>query len=164
MLKAPALKLTYAEHLAATERLFAAHPSIRTWQDIVKSNVLDPKSATYRKAIDPFGRVRILYGPSYDIVKQALNTPIQGGASYIINKAMIAIQRWLSTHDVRCKMVLQVHDQLIFDLPSVELPVVFPVVKVAMEAPVVIADVERVFPTDAEVGPSWGTLKSYKGA
>ncbi|MBN2830931.1 MAG: DNA polymerase I [Candidatus Omnitrophica bacterium] len=53
--------------------------------------------------------------------RQAVNTPIQGSASDLIKMAMINIQDEIKKIGLRSKMVLQVHDELLFDLPRAEL-------------------------------------------
>ena len=54
----------------------------------------------------------------------ALNTPIQGTSADIIKKAMIEIHKYLEEKHLRCKMILQVHDELLFDCPKDEVKVV----------------------------------------
>jgi DNA polymerase-1 len=53
--------------------------------------------------------------------RQAVNTPIQGSASDLIKMAMVNIQDEIKKVGLRSKMVLQVHDELLFDLPRAEL-------------------------------------------
>jgi DNA polymerase-1 len=65
--------------------------------------------------------------------RMAINTPIQGTAADLIKKAMINIHRRLDTEDFRAKMLLQVHDELLFEVPEEELDTVVPMVKEEME-------------------------------
>ena len=48
--------------------------------------------------------------------RNAINAPIQGSAADIIKKAMIDIHDWMKKEKLRSKMVLQVHDELVFDV------------------------------------------------
>jgi DNA polymerase-1 len=54
--------------------------------------------------------------------RKAINTPVQGAASDLIKSAMIAIQRRIESAGLRSRMVLQVHDELVFDVPLLESP------------------------------------------
>jgi DNA polymerase-1 len=53
--------------------------------------------------------------------RQAVNTPVQGSASDLIKLAMIEIHKELSAGKLRTKMLLQIHDELLFDVPRAEL-------------------------------------------
>lgn len=53
--------------------------------------------------------------------RTAMNTPIQGSAADIIKVAMINMQKMLSREQLEAKMLLQVHDELIFEVPSKEI-------------------------------------------
>lgn len=52
--------------------------------------------------------------------RNAINAPIQGSAADMIKLAMINIQKWLRLSSFKTKMILQVHDELLFDAPKVE--------------------------------------------
>jgi DNA polymerase-1 len=65
--------------------------------------------------------------------RMAINTPIQGTAADLIKKAMIHIHRWLTRNDLKTRMLLQVHDELVFEVPEKELDVVMPRVREEME-------------------------------
>jgi DNA polymerase I len=54
----------------------------------------------------------------------AVNSPVQGSAADMIKMAMIQIHKQLKNKDLKTKMVLQVHDELVFDVPKSELEVV----------------------------------------
>ncbi|HHW13750.1 MAG TPA: DNA polymerase I [Firmicutes bacterium] len=84
--------------------------------------------------------------------RTAMNTPIQGTAADIIKLAMIACERELAERGLRTRMLLQVHDELVFEGPEEEVPVVARLVREAMEGAVSL----RVpLVVDVEVGRNW---------
>src|SRR5690606_38037487 len=48
--------------------------------------------------------------------RTAINAPMQGTAADIIKRAMIAVERWLEDSRVDCRMIMQVHDELVFEV------------------------------------------------
>ena len=56
--------------------------------------------------------------------RAALNAPVQGSAADLIKVAMVAIDKYLSSKHLKTKMVLQIHDELLFEVPKEELDVV----------------------------------------
>jgi DNA polymerase-1 len=70
--------------------------------------------------------------------RNAINAPIQGSAADIIKIAMINIHRQFETLKLKSKMVLQVHDELNFDVLKTELEEVKAIVKAEMEGAVEI--------------------------
>jgi DNA polymerase-1 len=65
--------------------------------------------------------------------RTALNTPVQGTAADLIKLAMIAIDRELSARGLRSHMILQVHDELLFEAPPEELEALSALVRREME-------------------------------
>ena len=65
--------------------------------------------------------------------RTAVNSPIQGTAADIIKLAMISIHRDLRRLKLRTKMIMQVHDELVFDVPETEMNQVQEIVKARME-------------------------------
>lgn len=65
--------------------------------------------------------------------RNAVNAPIQGSAADIIKIAMIALHDKLEQSDLKTKMILQVHDELVFDTPKEEIELVKPMIRDAME-------------------------------
>jgi DNA polymerase I len=64
--------------------------------------------------------------------RMALNAPIQGSAADIIKVAMLAVHRDLKAAGLRSRMLLQVHDELLFEVAAGELEQVMDVVRAAM--------------------------------
>lgn len=84
--------------------------------------------------------------------RTAINTPIQGSAADIIKLAMVRIHGELNRRHMATKMILQVHDELIFDVPPDELSEVKKMVREYMENALHL-DVPLV--VDLKLGPNW---------
>ena len=84
--------------------------------------------------------------------RNAVNAPIQGSAADIIKIAMINIHKRLETGDWKAKMLLQVHDELVFDVPRTEIESLSAMVKEEMENAFVM-DVPLV--VDLGIGENW---------
>ena len=84
--------------------------------------------------------------------RNAVNAPIQGSAADIIKIAMINIHKRLETGDWKAKMLLQVHDELVFDVPRTETESLSAMVKEEMENAFVM-DVPLV--VDLGIGENW---------
>jgi DNA polymerase-1 len=84
--------------------------------------------------------------------RNAVNAPIQGSAADVIKVAMAKIQTALKNANLKTRMVLQVHDELLFDTPKEEVEQVFALVKHEMENAVKLA-----VPLDVEIqaGNNW---------
>jgi DNA polymerase-1 len=65
--------------------------------------------------------------------RKAINTPIQGSASDLIKMAMVRIQDQIRKRELRTRMILQVHDELVFNVPLAELNAVLDLVREKME-------------------------------
>jgi DNA polymerase-1 len=65
--------------------------------------------------------------------RNAINAPIQGSAADIIKMAMINVAKALKENNLESKMILQVHDELVFDCPVGEVEKVKAIVRVQME-------------------------------
>ncbi|MEA3361762.1 MAG: DNA polymerase I [Thermodesulfobacteriota bacterium] len=84
--------------------------------------------------------------------RNAINYPIQGSAADIIKVAMVNIDKCLSAEQLQARMLLQVHDELIFEVPENELDQVRELVRVEMEAAV---DIDVPLRVDIGIGKSW---------
>ena len=56
--------------------------------------------------------------------RAAINAPMQGTAADLIKLSMIAVQKWLETSHLKSKMLLQVHDELVLEVPVDEVDIV----------------------------------------
>jgi DNA polymerase-1 len=90
----------------------------------------------------------------------AVNTPIQGTAADLIKIAMIRITEKLKSKGLASKMILQVHDELVFELPDREIEIMKQFVKEEMEGVVKLSVPILV---DLGVGKNWDeALITYK--
>lgn len=88
--------------------------------------------------------------------RTAINSPIQGSAADIIKIAMINMQKKLDELHLKTKMVLQVHDELIFDVPKDELDTIKRIVPEVMQSAVKL-DVPLI--ADSNWGHNWYDAK-----
>lgn len=88
--------------------------------------------------------------------RTAINSPIQGSAADIIKIAMINMQKKLDELHLKTKMVLQVHDELIFDVPKDELDTIKKIVPEVMQSAVKL-DVPLI--ADSNWGHNWYDAK-----
>lgn len=86
----------------------------------------------------------------------AMNSPIQGSAADILKLAMIKVDKMFKTKHLKSKMILQVHDELIFDVYEDELDEVMITVKQAMENAI---DIDVSLKTDSAHARNWYELK-----
>ena len=84
--------------------------------------------------------------------RAAINAPMQGTAADIIKRAMLAIDAWLAGQDGRALMLLQVHDELVFEADADFVDTLLGAVKDRMEG---AADLRVPLVVDAGVGANW---------
>ena len=88
--------------------------------------------------------------------RMSLNTPIQGTSADIIKKAMVNIYNRFKKENIKSKMILQVHDELIFDCLNSELDLVTNIVKEEMEN---VIELKVPLKVDIETGSDWYQAK-----
>ena len=127
--------LTRSESKELIETYYATYPNLRTY---IKNQIDFARDNGYVTTI--LGRRRYLKNiNSQNAVirgaseRNAVNAPIQGSAADIIKLAMISIQNRLSRENRNSKMLLQVHDELVFDVPKNEIEEMKSIVKAEME-------------------------------
>ena len=84
--------------------------------------------------------------------RNAINAPIQGSAADIIKKAMIDVQKEMEKQNLESRMLLQVHDELVFDMKKSEKEILTKIVKEKMEQTITL-DVPLV--VDIGFGENW---------
>ena len=134
------------------------YPGIKEYMDNMKKEAYENG---FVKTL--FGRIRNvneLKNTNYMIRQQgeriALNTPIQGTSADIIKKAMIEIDRELINRNLKTKMIIQVHDELIFDVPNDEIEIVKKMVTELMEN---TCKLEVPLRVEIDYGDNWYNVK-----
>jgi DNA polymerase-1 len=152
------LGIPQAEARAYIERYFARYTGVQSF--IEKTLEETRKTGSVRTL---FGRVR----PIPDIESRnpnqrgfaertAINTPLQGTAADLIKLAMISIDRQLTERALKTRMVLQVHDELLFEVPASEAAEVEELVRTEMEG-VVKLNVPLI--ADLKSGTNWRDMQ-----
>ncbi|CCQ75349.1 DNA polymerase I [Magnetospira sp. QH-2] len=133
---------------------FAQYPGIRAYMDETKQF-----AASHGYVTTLFGRRVHVRGINEKnpnargfAERAAINAPIQGGAADIIKRAMIRVPGALAEADLGAKMLLQVHDELVFEVPEGESDATKAVVCRVMED---AADLSVPLEVDAGIGPTW---------
>ncbi|MFH0763517.1 MAG: DNA polymerase I [Candidatus Omnitrophota bacterium] len=90
--------------------------------------------------------------------RTAINTPIQGSAADVIKIAMIAINENLAKHKLASLMTLQVHDELVLDVPKEELKDVYKIVKAGMEN---VMKLKVPIEAHIEIGKNWLEMSAF---
>jgi DNA polymerase-1 len=91
-----------------------------------------------------------------NIERAAINAPIQGSAADIIRRAMIRIEPALAAAKLSTRMLLQVHDELIFEAPEGEVETVIPIVqRIMIEAPLPAVSLSVPLQVDARAAANW---------
>ena len=85
--------------------------------------------------------------------RTAINAPMQGTAADIIKTAMINIQKELEANNLATTMIMQVHDELVFEVPDAELAILQPLIREKMQSAAIL-DVPLL--VDIGLGKNWG--------
>jgi DNA polymerase-1 len=148
------LNIARREASEIIESYFATYPKIKTYMD---SSITFARENGYVETI--LGRRRYLRDiNSQNAVvrgfaeRNAINAPIQGSAADIIKKAMIDIHTTFKKHQFKSKMLLQVHDELIFDAHLDEIETIKPIIIDKMMHAVTL---EVPLDVEAGIGNNW---------
>jgi DNA polymerase I len=88
--------------------------------------------------------------------RAAINAPIQGSAADIIRRAMVRMEKALPEAGLNARMLLQVHDELIFEVPDAEVEATLPVVRSVMEGAAMPAVALKVpLQVEARAADNW---------
>lgn len=101
---------------------------------------------------------RVHVGARNAAEREAINMPIQGSAADIIKLAMIRLHRELHAQNLKARMTLQVHDELVLECPDDEIRIVAPMVREIMENAYLL---ESRLKVDVSVGANWDQMKPF---
>ncbi|KRM72888.1 DNA polymerase I [Lacticaseibacillus brantae] len=150
--------ITRAQAKAFIDGYFAQYPLVKTYMD---NMVKQARENGYVETL--FHRRRYLpqiHSRNFNLrqfaERTAMNTPIQGSAADIIKVAMIRMDKALADAGLQAKMLLQVHDELIFEAPTSELETLSSLVPKIMDSAVDLAIPLKV---ESHFGPTWFDAK-----
>jgi DNA polymerase-1 len=136
------------------EQYFKRHPGVKSY---IEKNLDDARNKGYASTL--FGRRRAIpeiKSKNSNIRQQgerfAINSPIQGTAADIIKIAMINIWKKIKDRGLKTRMILQVHDELLFELPAEELVIVKDIIKKDMEE---VTKLQVPLSVDINYGKNW---------
>lgn len=148
------LKIPFADAKRFIDEYFRVYEGVRKWIDETLEHA---RQKGFVATIS--GRRRYLadinsknFNARSAAERYAINAPIQGTSADMIKIAMIRMHRWLKDSDLRTRMIMQVHDELIFDVPREELAEVEPRVKQIMEEALPLDVPVKV---DTATGANW---------
>ena len=152
-------EISYFQAREFIDQYFAVYSDVKKYID---QSIKDARDKGYAETL--FGRRRYLPELDSSVVmvrkaaeRMAMNTPIQGTAADIIKKAMIAVYE--NVPQDKARMLLQVHDELIFEVKSAQAKIVYKKVKEIMEN---VVKLKIPIVVDVKVGENWGELESIK--
>lgn len=143
-----------AEAQSYVDLYFARYPGVKAYMDNTREQA---KSQGYVETL--FGRR--LFLPEINArnaqrrqyaERTAINAPMQGSAADIIKQAMISVDQWLQDSDTKTRMIMQVHDELVFEVPETEIETIDAKVKELMTG---AAKLDVPLVVDSGVGINW---------
>jgi DNA polymerase-1 len=139
------------------EAYFARYPKVRSYIDDTVEQARETGSV--RTLLGRLRRLPDLRAKNFQVrseaERQARNTPVQGSAADLIKKAMIELDHEIRARQLKSRLILQIHDELLLEVPDREADEAMGVVKSVMEGAL-----ELVVPlvVDARVGKTWADV------
>jgi len=150
-------QITGMTNVQASDFIKRYHETFPHIKDYVDSTLNQARKQGYVNTL--FGRKRFfpdMHGLSYNerqaLEREAINMPIQGGNADLIKIAMIRIQHAIEEMRLKTRMILQVHDELVFEVPVEELDRTKNQVKSLMEG---VAKLDVPIKVEMKVGKNW---------
>ena len=154
-------QMTFEEADAFITRYFERLPRVRSY--IQETQRRAQETGELRTLFGRLGDFGALKRPDVNrrhtqsLLRVAINFPIQGSAADIMKMAMLAVHARIREEKLRAKMLLQVHDELVFEVPEAELEETRIIVVDTMET---VCKLRVPLRTDAECGPNWCDMRS----
>jgi DNA polymerase-1 len=139
------------------EAYFDRYPSVRGF---IKQTIADAReTGTVRTLLGRLRRLPDLRAKSYPVrmeaERQAMNTPVQGSAADLIKKAMIDLWRALREREMGSRLILQIHDELLLEVPEGEAEEARALVAEVMEGAL---DLAVPLVVDGRLGRTWAEV------
>ncbi len=151
------LSISREEAKSYIDQYYHRHPGVKSY---IEKTIEDAKHKGYVTTL--FGRRRAIpeIKSRNNAVRQqgerlAINSPIQGTAADIIKIAMVNIWRRFNERGLKTKMILQVHDELLFEFPTSELEIVKDIIKREMEG---VLTLSVPLSVDMKHGKNWAEV------
>lgn len=151
---ASSLGITRDAAKAYISRYFARYPGVAVYMDETRRKA---REQGYVETV--FGRrlwlpeIRGAKGPRLAAAERAaINAPMQGTAADLIKLAMVATQEWLEVQGLATLMVMQVHDELVFDVPNDEVETI---IEHLPDLMCKVATLKVPLVAEVGVGPNW---------
>lgn len=152
------LKIPRYEAQEMIDRYFAAYPGVRAFLD---AQIAFAHEKGYVETM--YGRrryTRDINSPKFQdrsfAERTAMNHPMQGTAADIIKIAMVRVARRLREEGLASRMILQIHDELDFEVPEAEIESLSALVREIMEG---VVELSVPLVADVSYGPTWAEAK-----
>jgi DNA polymerase-1 len=142
------------------ETYFDRYPGVKAFID---NTITEAKtSGEVRTMLNRKRRIRNINSSNFNArsgaERMAMNTPVQGSAADIIKIAMLLVDEALKTEGLKAKMILQVHDEIILELPPEELDAAASLLRRCMEAAYKMSIPLTV---DMKSGSTWYDMEEF---
>lgn len=148
------LKISQKEAKKIIDAYFEEFSSIKQY---LEKSIEESRERGYTRT--PVGRIRYIEGidsrngtTRKAAERVAVNAPLQGFAADIIKAAMVAVHRFITGNSLQSRLILQVHDELVFDAADAELPLLVPeLIRIMETAP----ELQVPLRVNVTVGKNW---------
>lgn len=134
------------------DRYFARYPNVLAFMEDIRRRADEDK---YVETL--WGRrMPVAEGNKQAAARAAINAPMQGTAADIIKKAMLATAEWLEKKKMKTRMILQVHDELVFESPRAEVDAMHEGLEGVMCG---VCDLKAPLEISVGNGPDWDSAR-----